>query len=414
MITRSFSIARSVRRSPDLSSVKRPPSARDGQNSCSPVVVRILPSTWSNCTEPVSESVQSRPSLQLLALHQRSEHVARLFTRLRRGGTGIEAASGGKNYDMSTKSSEVSVVISCYTRERFDRLLSAIDSVRHQDLVPEAIVISVDHEPILYQILVDRFPKLVVVENEFERGASGNRNTGASKTTTPFIAFLDDDATARPGWLSALIKPFGDPNVVCTGGFAAPTWSGGEPSWFPDEFGWVVGASHRGLPTSVAKVRNVWSQNMAVRRDVFSVVGGFRVGFGKIGVIPRPEDTDLCIRMGKAVSNASIIFVPEAIVDHFVGIERARYRFFLRRCYLEGRGKIELARLNDGHADLGDEKSYILRTMPNGFIRYARRGIFERDGSQIRRAGALVTGVVAAAIGAAVSLLSHRMAAQAS
>jgi GT2 family glycosyltransferase len=280
--------------------------------------------------------------------------------------------------------------------------------------VPEAIVISVDHEPTLFQILVDRFPGLVVVENEFERGASGNRNTGASKTTTPFIAFLDDDATARPGWLVALVKHFSDPNVVCTGGFAAPAWSGDEPSWFPDEFGWVVGASHLGLPTSVAKVRNVWSQNMAVRSDIFSKVGGFRVDYSKVGVVSRSEDTDLCIRMGKAVNNATVLFVPEAIVDHFVGIERARYKYFLIRCYMEGRGKIELGRLNDGLADLGNEKDYILRTVPNGVFRYARKGIANWDGSQIRKAGALVTGVVAAGIGAAISLLSYRMANQGS
>jgi len=311
---------------------------------------------------------------------------------------------------MATKSSGVSVVISCYTLERFDHLLSAIESVLDQELAPEAIVISVDHEPTLYQILVDRFPRLVVVENEFERGASGNRNTGASKTTTPLIAFLDDDATARPGWLFALVKPFSDSHVVCTGGFAAPAWSAGEPSWFPDEFGWVVGASHRGLPTSEAKVRNVWSENMAVRSDTFAIVGGFRVGYSKVGTVSRSEDTDLCIRMGKAVSNASILFVPEAIVDHFVGIERARYRYFLRRCYMEGRGKIELARLNDGQADLGDEKAYIRRILPNGFIRYARRGIAARDASQFRKAGAILTGAGAAGIGAAVSLLSYRMA----
>ena len=309
---------------------------------------------------------------------------------------------------MAPSPSNVSVVIPCHSRERLDLLLSAIESVHNQDPLPEAIVISVDHEPALFQILVERFPELIVVENEYEKGASGNRNTGASKTTTPLIAFLDDDATARPGWLSALVGPFSDPAVVCTGGFAAPAWSGNEPSWFPDEFGWVVGASHRGLPTSVAKVRNVWSQNMAVRSDAFSNVGGFRVGFGKVGRISASEDTDLCIRMGKAVGNATVLFVPEAIVDHFVGSERAHYRFFLWRCYLEGRGKIDLARVNEGQEDLGDEKTYILRTVPSAFVRYARGGIAERDGSQIRKAGALATGVLAAGIGAVVSLLSNR------
>jgi hypothetical protein len=99
------------------------------------------------------------------------------------------------------------------------------------------------------------------------------------------------------------------------------------------------------------------------------------VDYSKVGVVSRSEDTDLCIRMGKAVNNATVLFVPEAIVDHFVGIERARYKYFLIRCYMEGRGKIELGRLNDGLADLGNEKDYILRTVPNGVFRYARKGI---------------------------------------
>lgn len=311
------------------------------------------------------------------------------------------------NCRMTTSALEVSVVITCHTQDRFDRLLAAVDSVRHQALTPSSIIISVDHEPILHQKLTDRFPDLVVAQNEFKRGASGNRNSGAAMTTAPIIAFLDDDATARPGWLSALVEPFSNPLVVCTGGFVAPDWSGKKPSWFPDEFAWVVGASHSGLPTSVAQVRNVWSENMAVRSEVFWAVGGFRVDFSKVGNIPRPEDTDLCIRMGKAVPDASVVFVPDAIVDHFVPKERARYRFFLRRCYQEGRGKVELARHNEGLTDLGDEKAYIRDTLPSALNHYVRRGIAIHDGDELSRAGALAMGAGAAAIGAVASLLGR-------
>ncbi len=299
----------------------------------------------------------------------------------------------------------VSVVIGCHTQERLRHLLLAIESVRGQDPVPESIVISVDHEPSLFRLLVDRFPDLKIVENEFERGASGNRNSGVAHTSTPIVAFLDDDARARPGWLSALVEPFADPRVVCTGGLVEPAWEGEEPPWFPREFAWVVGASYRGLPEARAEVRNVWSENMAVRREVFEMVGGFRLDFGKVGTVSRPEDTDLCIRLGKARPGATLLFVPDAVVDHHVGRERAAFTFFLKRCYFEGRGKIELARNNEGSADLGDERQYLRQTIPSGLAGYIRRGVAGRNGDEIRRSGALVGGLGAAGFGAAVSLL---------
>jgi glucosyl-dolichyl phosphate glucuronosyltransferase len=309
---------------------------------------------------------------------------------------------------LQTVTSQVSVVIACHTQERMNLLLLAIDSVASQSPKPASIVISVDHEPVLFRILTDRFPDLTVVENTFERGASGNRNTGVACTTTPLVAFLDDDARARPGWLSALIKPFDDPKVVCTGGSVAAAWEFRKPRWFPEEFGWVVGASHRGLPISQKAVRNVWSENMAIRQEVFASVGGFRLDFGKVGAISRPEDTDLCIRMGKALPGALLMYVPDAVVDHHVGEERSHFGFFLKRCYSEGRGKVELARNNDGSDDLSDERSYLRKTIPRGFVEYLHRGAVDGNVDELRRAGALAGGLAAAGMGAAVSLVGRR------
>jgi GT2 family glycosyltransferase len=298
---------------------------------------------------------------------------------------------------------QVSVIIPCHTIDRLPYLELAIESVKQQEVEPAELVVAVDHEPALAEILSKRFPEITIIENKFERGASGNRNSGAAAASTSLIAFLDDDARARPGWLQALVKPFVDPNVVCTGGFVAPDWSGTEPRWFPPEFAWVVGASHLGLPTRLAKVRNVWAENMAVRASVFSDVRGFRGTFGKVGSVSRPEDTDLCIRMGKEFPGASLVFVPSAIVDHHVGPERMTVRFFLRRSYYEGRGKVELAQINDGTDDLGDEAIYLRRTIFRGFARYARNGLVNHDMDDLRRIIALAGGLGAAATGAAVS-----------
>jgi GT2 family glycosyltransferase len=282
-----------------------------------------------------------------------------------------------------------------------------VESVAAQRLRPDSIVIAVDHAPDLHHRLVRHFAGIRVVENRFERGASGNRNSGAAETKSPLIAFLDDDAQAHPDWLSRLVHPFSDPMVVGTGGFVVPAWASRRPRWFPEEFAWVVGASHLGLPTTQTPVRNVWSENMAVRRDVFEQVGGFRLDFGKVGYVSRPEDTDLCIRMGKSRQGGIWIFVPTAVVDHHVGIERTDIRYFLKRCYNEGRGKVELAHINDGRIDLPDERHYLRKTIPNGFVRNVRLAMSEGELDGIYRAGAIAGGIGAAGAGALASLIGN-------
>jgi glucosyl-dolichyl phosphate glucuronosyltransferase len=137
---------------------------------------------------------------------------------------------------------------------------------------------------------------------------------------------------------------------------------------------------------------------MAVRRDAFEAVGGFRSGFGKVGSMSRPEDTDLCIRVGAAGPQSDWVYVPTAVIDHEVPAQRATFAFFLRRCYWEGAGKIELSAHLGADRDLGDERSYLLHTLPAAFLRDLTTGRFAR-------AGAILAGVLAAALGGAVSLV---------
>ena len=287
------------------------------------------------------------------------------------------------------------VVIACHTEDRLAALERAVASVRDQTLVPARTVVVVDHNPALYELLRTRLVGVELLENGSARGASGARNTGAAVATTPVVAFLDDDARAHPEWLEALLRPFDDPSVIGTGGQVDPDWLGPQPNWFPDEFGWVVGASYRGLPTTQARVRNVWGENMAVRKAVFDTVGGFRAGFGKTGDISRPEDTDLCLRMARAVPGGSWVHVPDAVVDHLVPPGRATFGFFLRRCLAEGRGKAEMA-AHLGDEPLESERQYLRRTLPAGVVRHLKRA---EEHTSPWAAAAIVAGVAAAGAG---------------
>jgi GT2 family glycosyltransferase len=302
---------------------------------------------------------------------------------------------------------DVTVVLASHDLGRWDHLRSAVESVLAQ-VVDAPVVVAVDHNPRLAERVATAFPTVEVVPNRHGAGASGTRNSGAAGVHTPFIAFLDDDARAHPGWLDRLLAPFEDPRVVGTGGGVSAAWSAGaRPRWFPEEFDWVVGASYRGMPTVTAPIRNVWSENMAVRREVFAQVGGFRLDFGKVGNRSRPEDTDLCIRMAAATAGGRWVYVPDARVDHHVPTGRTTYGYFLRRTYLEGRGKIEMSRLLGPAERLDSERDYLRRPWPTGIRNgpaAARRG--RADG--LLRAAAITAGTAAAGVGATAALVGGR------
>jgi cellulose synthase/poly-beta-1,6-N-acetylglucosamine synthase-like glycosyltransferase len=214
--------------------------------------------------------------------------------------------------------------------------------------------------------------------------------------TSPIVAFLDDDAVADPKWLELLLERFKDSSVVGAGGGVIAAWEAPKPGWFPEEFAWVVGASFRGMPEDVSEVRNVWAENMAVRRNRFMEVDGFRRHFGKVGSHNSPEDTDLCIRMAK--SGGRWLYVPQARISHHVPPSRASFRYFMRRSYHEGEGKAALARLSpDKVLDL--ERQYTTRVLPRAVLCGLSAALTQRRSGPATQAAALLVGMACAGAG---------------
>ena len=230
------------------------------------------------------------------------------------------------------------MVIAAFSSERWDYLREAVASVAAQTRPALETIVVIDHNPDLLA-RARRELAAVVIPNAGARGASGARNTGVAHSRGEVVAFLDDDTAATGTWLSRLLAHFADPGVVGVGGRLDPLWATARPRWFPGEFGWTIGVSYTGMPERTARVRNVWASNMAVRRAAFDAAGGFREDFGKVGAVSRPEDTDLCMR----VNGGAWLYDPDSAVAHRVPPQRARFRYFLFRCYHEGHGKAGLA-----------------------------------------------------------------------
>ncbi|MBU2668308.1 glycosyltransferase [Actinoplanes bogorensis] len=304
-----------------------------------------------------------------------------------------------------TQSIDVSVVIPTHTERRWASLQRTVASALDQKVTPAEVVVVVDHNPALFERAKAEFDGVTVLENVSERGASGNRNTGAFHCRSELIAFLDDDTVAHSTWLGNLAAPFDDPRVVGAGGSIVPAWERTRPSWLPDELLWTVGVSYAGMPTSVAEIRNVWSASMMVRRDAFEKVNGFRVGFGKLGDQNRPEDTELCLRIS-AETGGHWMYVPDSVIEHDVPLDRSTFRFFLRRCYAEGRGKVQMASLLPRDQKLGAEQDYLKRTLPRAVASNIKAATLGRGGYHALRAATVIAAVAAAGFGGGVETLA--------
>lgn len=240
-------------------------------------------------------------------------------------------------------------------------------------------------------------PRISLWPSERPRGLSGARNTAIAHARADVVVFVDDDATLSPGWADAVRGWFQDDAVGIVGGAVQPHWAlGRAPSWFPQDFGWVVGCDYSGMAPHGADVRNPIGAAMAVRRALFAAAGGFRESLGRRGLKPLGgEETEFAIRV-RQVSPCRIVRATDWQVRHLVPASRSTLRYFVRRCFWEGLSKPGVWGSESSRRRAHTEVDHLRRVVLPTLVADSRtRGGVARSLVRIVGLGAMAVGVMA-------------------
>lgn len=239
-------------------------------------------------------------------------------------------------------------VVIC-THNRAEVVGAAIESVLTQDYPQHAfelIVIdnaSLDATPALVERYVAAAPVPVRYALEPRLGTALARNRGAGVAANRFVAYLDDDTVAEPGWLAAYDGAIREHGIVAGGGPVDPVLEPGvaPPVWWGQgEVRSIFGFDHAVRTGGERVVPIRWPLWLGAGNSIYAKAlleehGGFRADLGPRGRTYRiAEDIELNVRLQRA--GVSIHFVRDARILHRITGDRLARRHLWRRAYAAG------------------------------------------------------------------------------
>jgi glycosyltransferase involved in cell wall biosynthesis len=165
------------------------------------------------------------------------------------------------------------------------------------------------------------------------------RNSGWQAARGHIVAYFDDDAVARPGWLSAVHDGFaGADRVGVIGGRVHPIWEASRPSWLADEIAGSLTIVDWGPAAKILPdLGREWlvGANMAVPRSLLAEIGGFHPWLDRVGN-NLLSSGDVFLQKELVRRGYHCLYLPAMAVDHLVPEGRLNRRWFLRRFYWQG------------------------------------------------------------------------------
>lgn len=230
----------------------------------------------------------------------------------------------------------IAIAITTYRRPRL--LTRLLESIRLQEAEPALAsslhVVVVDNDAAgSARALVDAaregFPFPLHYSVEPERSISLARNHGvrmALELGARFVAFIDDDEEASPGWIGELARVQRECSAGVVWGRVVPRLPEGAPEWVASGGFFDRGAYPTGTRMTVADTANTLVSADLLRQ----MEGPFDPAFGISG----GGDSHFFRRVVDA--GGTIVWAHDAVVWETVPTERANARWILRRAFRIG------------------------------------------------------------------------------
>ncbi len=218
----------------------------------------------------------------------------------------------------------VSVVVVNWNRRQLLKACLA-SLARQQDAAFEVIVVDNASTDGSLEMIGRDFPpggplRLKLIRNAENRGFCAANNQGIGAAEGEFVALLNNDAEAEPGWLAALTRAFeGRPDV----GMAAAKILVHEDPRRIDKAGHLIYPDGQNCGRGTGEIDHgqydqaediLWPDGCAAlfRREMLDQIGGFDEDFFIFG-----DDAELGMRA--RIAGWRCIYVPQAVVRHHRG-----------------------------------------------------------------------------------------------
>ena len=231
---------------------------------------------------------------------------------------------------------EISVIIPTYNRLKdIDDTLESLKAQSYSSDKFEVVVIDGGTSGV--NELVEKYKDLKhfnFILNA-ERGASVQRNVGIENAKGTYLAFIDDDANAEPGWLSSFAAFFEKNDFGVLAGKIVPLWSDAAKNWHKSSPYVRNLYSMYDLGNQSKEVEYGFSCNYLMPKSVLIEFGGFDPSHGRIGDerILYGEDVIICQKINTKYKN---YYIPEAVVHHKVLDYRLKYCWLAQRAFAGG------------------------------------------------------------------------------
>jgi len=294
----------------------------------------------------------------------------------------IDGATGTQNV--------IDVCICTYRRDSLEETLQSI-SRQSLPLGWRARVIVADNDATSHRRQhLERYSNCLGIEMLYvhapEKNISRARNACLSHASAKWVAFIDDDETARHDWLAQLISRRGEAH--CIFGVARALYEPSAPSWM------VKGDFHSHVIRTQEALSNGSTCNVMIDREFIERHGlRFNEDLGRVG----GEDTILFHEM--ALRGATFCFAHLAIVEERVSPARATIKWLALRRFRSGQIHFMILKM-------ANQRRLTIAVSASAKVIYCALGalLSLSTVNRVARAlrGSLHLGVLASAIGASL------------